>query len=86
MKTFKEFVSEKTAITEEDSAISSEISGIVNKLAKKNPKVVPGLTKPEDITNAMADSNVQGLIKKNPQAAGDIGAVLGGKNAMGKIK
>lgn len=86
MKTFKEFVSEKTAITEEDSAISSEISGVVNKLAKKNPKVVPGLTKPEDITNAMTDTSVQNLIRKDPQAGGAVGAVLGGKNAMEKIK
>lgn len=86
MKTFKEFVAKKLTLDEENSEISGEISNIVNKLAQKNPKVVPGLTQPKDITTAMTDTNVQNLIKKNPQAAGDIGAVLGGKNAVNKIK
>ena len=88
MKSFKEFVAEREwNIGEESSqsAVDDEIVNVGNLVAKKNPKIVPGLTDPKLIKTAMSDASVKNLVAKDPKAAGAVGAYLGGPDAAKKL-
>lgn len=85
MKTFKEFAEER-GWTETTAAISNKIASVGNLVAKKNPKVVPGLTTVPLIKQALTqDANVAKLVQKDPTAAGAVGAYLGGPDAAKKL-
>jgi len=87
MKSFKEFVTERELSIAEESqdAVDDEIVSVGNLVAKKNPKIVPGLTDPKLIKTAMSDANVKRLVAKDPKAAGAVGAYLGGPDAAKKL-
>lgn len=72
-------------LAEEDS-ISNKIADVGNMVAKKNPKVVPGLTPPSLIKTALTqDADVEKLVQKDPTAAGAVGAYLGGPAAVKQL-
>lgn len=85
MKTFREFVSERGWFLEDNATtanVSADIANLGNDLAKRNPKIIPGLTSPDVIKQAMTDPKVKQLIAKDPKAAGAVGAYLGGPDAI----
>lgn len=87
MKSFKEFVTDRELSIAEDSqdAVDDDIVNVGNLVAKKNPKIVPGLTDPKLIKTAMNDASVKKLVAKDPKAAGAVGAYLGGSDAAKKL-
>lgn len=87
MKTFKEFAAGKGWVFAETApSISNKIADVGNMLAKKNPKVLPGLTPVSVIKQALTqDANVEKLVQKDPTAAGAVGAYLGGPDAAKQL-
>jgi len=87
MKTFKEFAAERDRAFDESSpSISNKIADVGNMVAKKNPKVLPGLTPVPVIKQALTqDANVEKLVQKDPTAAGAVGAYLGGPDAAKQL-
>lgn len=86
MKTFKEFAADQGWFDETTQAISNKIADVGNLVAKKNPKVVPGLTAVPIIKQALTqDANVEKLVQKDPTAAGAVGAYLGGPEAAKQL-
>lgn len=85
MKTFKEFAAERE-MAETSVAISNKIANVGNMVAKKNPKVVPGLTSIPLIKTALTqDANVEKLVQQDPTSAGAVGAYLGGPDAVKQL-
>jgi hypothetical protein len=85
MKTFKEFAKYRGWIVEDDQnsqIASDEIVNVGNDLAKRNPKIVPGLTPVNIIKQAMGDAKIKKLVGQDPKAAGAVGAYLGGPDAV----
>jgi len=87
MKTFKEFAAGKGWVFAETTpSISNKIADVGNMVAKKNPKVLPGLTAVPVIKQALTqDANVEKLVQKDPTAAGAVGAYLGGPDAAKQL-
>jgi hypothetical protein len=85
MKTFKEYVAERDLV-EAAPDISGKIATVGNLVAKKNPKVVPGLTPVPLIKQSLTqDANVKKLVQKDPTSAGAVGAYLGGPEAAKQL-
>lgn len=81
MLSFKEYVASKD-LQETAPDISTQVARAGNMIAAKNPKVVPGMTPPKLVKQALiSDPNVEKIIQKNPTAAGGVGAYLGGPAA-----
>ena len=84
MKTFKEFIQSRGWKFEEE--ISDKAADVGNKLAQKNPKILPGLTPVPLIKQAIIkDPGVEDLVQKNPTAAGDVASYLGGSYAKKQL-
>lgn len=84
MKKFAEYVAERDLL--EADQPDKKIADVANLIAKKNPKIVPGLTAIKDIKQAMQDTNVKKLVQSDPKAAGAIVAYLGGPDAAKEIQ
>lgn len=84
MKKFAEYVAERDLLEAEQ--IDKKIADVANLVAKKNPKIVPGLTAIKDIKQAMQDTNVKKMVQTDPKAAGAIGAYLGGPDAAKELQ
>lgn len=81
MKTFREYAAERD-LEEGPTPISGEIAAVGNKVAKKNPLALPGLTPVKTIKSLLtSDPGVEKLVQKDPTAAGAVGAYLGGPDA-----
>jgi hypothetical protein len=76
MKTFKEYAQEKGWLIEggEDKMVGQAVT----QLGLKNPKIVPGATKPKDAARAIQSPQAQRLIKKDPTLAGKLGQAMTG--------
>jgi hypothetical protein len=85
MKTFKEFAAGR-GWSFDETAISNKIADVGNMVAKKNPKVLPGLTPVPVIKQALTqDANIEQLVQRDPTAAGAVGAYLGGPDAAKQL-
>jgi hypothetical protein len=85
MKTFKEFAAGR-GWSFDETAISNKIADVGNMVAKKNPKVLPGLTPVPVIKQALTqDANIEKLVQRDPTAAGAVGAYLGGPDAAKQL-
>lgn len=83
MKTFKEYAAERDLA---EAEISNKIAQVGNLVAKKDPKVVPGLTPVPRIKQALTqDANIAKLVQSDPTAAGAVGAYLGGPDAAKQL-
>ena len=85
MKTFREYAAERE-LAEAVPAITKQVADVGNALAKKNPKILPGLTPVPLIKTALtSDAGVEKLVQKDPTAAGAVGAYLGGSDAAKQL-
>jgi len=85
MKTFREYAADRE-LAETTPNIGVDIAKAGNDLARKNPKVVPGLTPVRDIKTALtSDPGVEKLVQKDPTSAGAVGAYLGGPDAVKQL-
>ena len=86
MKTFREYATERELAEASAPNIGADIAKAGNDLAKKNPKVVPGLTPVPLIKTALtSDPEVEKLVQKDPTSAGAVGAYLGGPDAAKQL-
>lgn len=86
MKTFREYAAERDLVEVGTPAISGDIAAVGNKVAKKNPMALPGLTPVKTIKTLLtSDPNVEKLVQKDPTAAGAVGAYLGGPEAAKQL-
>ena len=84
MKTFRQYAAERDLV--EVQGVSDAIAKVGNSAAKKNPKVLPGLTPVPLVKQILTgDPGVEKLVQKDPTSAGAVGAYLGGPDAAKAI-
>lgn len=74
---FREYAAKQGWVLE--NADQKMIGDVVNKIALKNPKIVPGATDQKDAARAMTEPLVKKMMVKNPAIGGQIGQALTGK-------
>lgn len=86
MISFKEYAAKRDLLENMTAPISNQMIDAGNQAAAKNPKIVPGLTPPKLVKQALiSDPNIAKLSRKSPVAAGGVGAYLGGPAAAKQL-